>query len=140
MRLSTGTETPLFRPPTADDVGFLMADFILWCCRENDSDIKRRELGVCFSGLRVLGVGATASHQETVGSMLNPKVIWQACRSSLRPPATRTILHDFNGVMRPGEMLRESICRSRDLSRYKLTHITQSCWGAQDPVVQHSSR
>ena len=78
--------------------------------REHDSDIKRRELGIYFKGLRVLGVGATASHQETFGSMFNPKDIWQACRGLLRPPATRTILHDFNGVIRPGEMLRESIC------------------------------
>ena len=80
--------------------------------RQNDADIKRRELGVYFKDLRVTGIGATASYQETVGSMFNPKVIWRGCKSSLRP-ATRTILHDFNGVVRPGEMLRKSIYRTR---------------------------
>jgi len=74
--------------------------------RQHDSDIKRRELGVYFKNLRVTGVGATASYQETVGSILNPKIIWRECRNALRP-STRTILHDFNGVVKPGEMLRE---------------------------------
>ena len=38
--------------------------------------------------------------------MLNPKVIWEEFRNSRRP-STRRILHDFNGVVRPGQMLRE---------------------------------
>jgi ATP-binding cassette subfamily G (WHITE) protein 2 (SNQ2) len=83
-------------------------------CRQHGSDVKRRELGVYFSNLRVIGGGATASQQATVGSMINPKVIWQECRNSLRP-STRTLLHDFNGVVRPGEMLRKFIRRSRDV-------------------------
>ena len=76
--------------------------------RKDASDIKRRELGVYFKNLRVTGAGATATYQSTVGSMFNPKAIFQGCRSKLRP-STRTILHDFNGVVKPGEMLRESI-------------------------------
>lgn len=74
--------------------------------RQHDSEIKKRELGVYFKGLRVIGVGATASYQATVGSMFNPKAIWREFKSSLRP-STRTILHDFSGVVKPGEMLRE---------------------------------
>lgn len=90
--------------------------------RQNDSDIKKRELGVYFKDLRVVGVGATASHQETVGSMFNPKVIWRGCRNSLRP-STRTIIQDFDGVVRPGEMLRKCICWSCGLSHSKLTCV-----------------
>jgi len=74
--------------------------------RQHDSGVKRRELGVYFKNLQVTGVGATASHQSTVGSMLNPKAIWEEFRSTRRP-STRRILHDFNGVVKPGEMLRE---------------------------------
>ena len=76
--------------------------------RQHDADIKSRELGVYFKDLRVTGVGATASHQATIGSMFNPKVILEEARNALRP-STRTILHDFNGVVKPGEMLREFI-------------------------------
>ena len=77
--------------------------------RQKDSSIKIRELGVYFKDLRVIGVGATVSHQPTAGSMFNPKAIWQGFRDSRRP-STRTLLQDFNGVVRPGEMLRESAC------------------------------
>jgi hypothetical protein len=97
------------RPSVFDGVKFLKT-----VCRQRDSDIKRRELGVYFSNLRVVGGGITASRQATVGSMMNPKVIWEGCRGSRRS-STRTILHDFNGVVRPGEMLRKFIRRSRDV-------------------------
>ena len=69
---------------------------------------------------------ATTSHR-TVGSTFNLKEIWQACRSSIRP-ATGTILHDFNSVLRPGEMLRESIV-NLPISRAISLHTTPSCFG-----------
>jgi ATP-binding cassette subfamily G (WHITE) protein 2 (SNQ2) len=74
--------------------------------RQDDIGVKRRELGVYFKNLHVTGIGATASHQATVGSMFNPKVIWEGFRSALRP-STRRILYDFNGVVKPEEMLRK---------------------------------
>ncbi|KAI0752733.1 pleiotropic drug resistance ABC transporter [Daedaleopsis nitida] len=70
----------------------------------DESDIKRRELGVAFKGLRVVGVGASASYQETLGSALNPFNIVRNFRAALHP-ATRDILNGFEGVVRPGEML-----------------------------------
>ncbi|KAL6303777.1 pleiotropic drug resistance ABC transporter [Sparassis latifolia] len=70
----------------------------------DESDIKTRELGVAFRNLRVVGLGATALHQPTVGSVLNP---WNFLKSllRLRHPPLRDILSDFEGVVRSGEML-----------------------------------
>ncbi|CCM03954.1 uncharacterized protein FIBRA_06107 [Fibroporia radiculosa] len=68
------------------------------------SDIKRRELGVLFEDLRVVGLGASAAIQPTFGSVLNPSN-WLSGIRDLRHPATRDILSGFEGVVRPGEML-----------------------------------
>ncbi|OJT05939.1 Brefeldin A resistance protein [Trametes pubescens] len=70
----------------------------------NESDIKRRELGVVFEDLRVVGVGAAASYQPTFGSTLNPLNMLGGIRAQMHP-ATRDILSGFDGVVRPGEML-----------------------------------
>ena len=76
------------------------------CFRLDESDVKRRELGVAFRDLRVVGVGAAASYQSTFGSAINPLNAIRGLRDALRP-ATRDILSGFEGVVRPGEMLRE---------------------------------
>ncbi|RPD61629.1 pleiotropic drug resistance ABC transporter [Lentinus tigrinus ALCF2SS1-7] len=70
----------------------------------DESDIKRRELGVAFQGLRVVGLGASASYQETVSSSFNPLHLLRRIRSKIHP-ATRDLLSGFDGVVRPGEML-----------------------------------
>ncbi|KAL6306522.1 pleiotropic drug resistance ABC transporter [Sparassis latifolia] len=66
--------------------------------------IRRRELGVLFSDLRVVGLSASATSQPTFGSMLNPLSILDAIQS-MRHPAMRDILSGIDGVVRPGEML-----------------------------------
>ncbi|OBZ73442.1 Multidrug resistance protein CDR2 [Grifola frondosa] len=70
----------------------------------DESEIKRRELGVVFKDLCVLGTRAPFAHQPTVGSMANPlnafKLLWR-----MRRPHTRNLLSGFEGVLRPGEML-----------------------------------
>lgn len=72
-----------------------------------DSGITPRTLGVYFKDLRVIGTGASSLFQDTVGSRLNPKVAYNDIRRALRPE-TRDLLSGFNGVVRPGEMLRKS--------------------------------
>lgn len=77
-------------------------------CRGDESDIKRRELGVSFEDLRVVGLGSATSYQETLGSMLNLLSFFRSFHEH-RHPALRDILSGFDGVVRPGEMLRSSI-------------------------------
>ena len=74
--------------------------------RLDEMDIKRRELGVAFRDLRVVGVGSSASYQSTFGSSINPLNAFRGIRDALHP-ATRDILSGFEGVVRPGEMMRE---------------------------------
>lgn len=75
------------------------------------SDVKRRELGVLFDNLRVVGLGTSAAQQPTMGSILNP-VNWLSGIQHIRHPATRDILNGFEGVVKPGEMLRKAIARA----------------------------
>ncbi|KAH9927376.1 pleiotropic drug resistance ABC transporter [Amylocystis lapponica] len=70
----------------------------------DEADIIKRELGVVFKDLRVVGLGSSANYQATLASMLSPLTVLQKI-NSLRHPATRDILSGFEGVVRPGEML-----------------------------------
>jgi ATP-binding cassette, subfamily G (WHITE), member 2, SNQ2 len=74
--------------------------------RRDEADIKSRQLGVVFENLRVVGLGASASLQPTLGSLLNPLNL-VAKILSLRHPPLKDIISGFEGVVRPGEMLRE---------------------------------
>ena len=85
----------------------LHSDRQLSSTRLEDSGITPRTLGVYFKDLTVIGTGASSSFQNTVGSGLNPKTAYDDIRRGLRPE-TRNILSGFNGVIRPGEMLRKS--------------------------------
>lgn len=57
-----------------------------------------------FQDLHVVGLGALASYQPTLGSVLNPLHIVDTVQR-IRHPPTRDILIGFEGVVRPGEML-----------------------------------
>jgi ATP-binding cassette subfamily G (WHITE) protein 2 (SNQ2) len=66
-----------------------------------------------FNDLRVVGLGARASLQPTMGSILNPSVALKNI-TAMRNPPIRDILSGFEGVVMPGEMLRESrLCFTR---------------------------
>ncbi|KAJ7067216.1 pleiotropic drug resistance ABC transporter [Mycena amicta] len=69
-----------------------------------EAHVESRELGVVFQDLRVVGLGATASYQPTLGSTLNPFSIIEKI-AALRHPPLRNILDGFTGLVRPGEML-----------------------------------
>jgi ATP-binding cassette subfamily G (WHITE) protein 2 (SNQ2) len=73
--------------------------------RLDESDVKRREIGVMFEDLNVVGLGASAKYQDNLASFLNPRNIVKDMKAS-RHPATRDILSGFSGVVRPGEMMR----------------------------------
>ncbi|KAF8623914.1 hypothetical protein AX15_006135 [Amanita polypyramis BW_CC] len=72
--------------------------------RLDEANIKTRELGVMFRDLRVLGLGSSASYMPTLGSALNPFVMLENIQN-IRHPPLQTILSEFEGVVRPGEML-----------------------------------
>ncbi|KAG2073835.1 hypothetical protein BDR04DRAFT_1093970 [Suillus decipiens] len=72
--------------------------------RRGEESIKGRELGVMFKDLRVVGIGARASLQPTIGSMFNPAAILRNISAARNPPL-RDILSGFEGVVSPGEML-----------------------------------
>ena len=61
-----------------------------------------------FKDLRVVGLGSAASFQPTFGSTFNPKVMLESL-NNIRNPPLRDILSGFEGVVRPGEMLRTSV-------------------------------
>lgn len=57
-----------------------------------------------FKNLRVVGLGATASYQPTLGSAINPINILTRMLSR-QPPPIRDLLSGFEGVVQPGQML-----------------------------------
>jgi ATP-binding cassette, subfamily G (WHITE), member 2, SNQ2 len=74
--------------------------------RRNEANIRSRQLGVYFENLRVVGLGRPYNWQPTIYSYLNPMNILLAIQNYRHPPL-RDILRGFDGVVRPGEMLRE---------------------------------
>ncbi|KXN81251.1 Brefeldin A resistance protein [Leucoagaricus sp. SymC.cos] len=72
--------------------------------KRGEARIKTRQLGVLFEHLGVVGLGASAGLQQTLSSLFNPMNIVRGIQS-LRHPPLRNILTDFEGVVRPGEML-----------------------------------
>ncbi|CCM04556.1 uncharacterized protein FIBRA_06737 [Fibroporia radiculosa] len=71
---------------------------------KRDQNITSRQLGVAFQDLRVVGVGARSSFQQTIASAFNPLVIYNSL-ISIRNPPLRDILSGFQGAVFPGEML-----------------------------------
>ncbi len=86
---------------------FLVGSVLTKRLRREEQNIKSRSLGIGFSDLRVTGVTAANSYYDTLGSLLNPKVIMENIQAA-RHPSLRNILSGFEGVVKPGEMLRSS--------------------------------
>lgn len=72
---------------------------------------KTRHLGVVFKNLTVKGQGLGASTQLTCGDLLWGlfRNLWglftKSSKSRLGKPPIRTLLNNFTGCVRPGEML-----------------------------------
>ncbi len=81
------------------------ASFVKRVDRQEEYQIKQRELGVVFRDLRVAGLGASASYAPTLGSMFNPMGIVESIQTARHPPV-RDILSGFEGVIKPGERIR----------------------------------
>ena len=69
--------------------------------------MKGRQLGFAFRDLQVQGLNAASSHLPTFGSIFNPSAMMEELRNK-RNPQLKNILTGFEGVIQPGEMLRES--------------------------------
>jgi ABC-type glutathione transport system ATPase component len=73
--------------------------------RAEQQGLHRRNAGVVFRGLVVLGYGSDYTHQKTVGTMATGIArIAQNIRARRHPPM-KTILYSMDGVVTEGEML-----------------------------------
>jgi hypothetical protein len=67
--------------------------------------LKRRQSGVCFRSLVVLGHGSDFTHQNTVGTVATGILRIKDTIRQRRHPAIKTILYSMDGVVKEGEML-----------------------------------
>ena len=73
--------------------------------KADQQGLKRRQSGVCFRSLVVLGYGSEFAHQNTVGTAATSILrIGDTIRQRRHPPI-KTILHSMDGVVHQGEML-----------------------------------
>ncbi|KAG9313753.1 P-loop containing nucleoside triphosphate hydrolase protein [Chiua virens] len=72
--------------------------------QSGEDGVQRRELGVMFRDLRVVGLGVGAAVQNNLASPFSPKSIISTIKN-LRHPPVRDIISGFGGVVLPGEML-----------------------------------
>ncbi|KAL7624350.1 ATP-binding cassette transporter snq2 [Parahypoxylon ruwenzoriense] len=79
--------------------------------RQQSEEEKTRHAGVIFRNLTVKGIGLGASLQPTVGDIsiglprfLN-NLLTQGPKAATGKPPVRELISDFNGCVRPGEML-----------------------------------
>jgi ATP-binding cassette subfamily G (WHITE) protein 2 (SNQ2) len=79
--------------------------------QENSEEEKTRHVGVIWKNLTVKGMGLGAALQPSVGDIfLNlprflKNLITKGPRKAAGKPPVRTIIDDFSGCIRPGEML-----------------------------------
>ena len=78
--------------------------------KAQSEDEKTRHVGVIWKHLTVKGIGLGAALQPTITDpFLGPfrlvSDVFSRSRSAIGKPPVRTILNDFNGCVRPGEML-----------------------------------
>jgi len=94
-----------------DEINKLMSRMFGHTRQEASEEEKTRHVGVVFKHLTVKGMGLGAALQPSVGDLfLNPvrfvkNLVTRGPRRTAGKPPVRTIIDDFSGCVKPGEML-----------------------------------
>jgi ATP-binding cassette subfamily G (WHITE) protein 2 (SNQ2) len=94
-----------------DEINKLMSRMFGHTRQEASEEEKTRHVGVVFKHLTVKGMGLGAALQPSVGDLfLNPirfvkNLVTRGPRKAAGKPPVRTIIDDFSGCVKPGEML-----------------------------------
>ncbi|KAG1784554.1 uncharacterized protein HD556DRAFT_1463372 [Suillus plorans] len=114
-----GIDTPSSSSTSSDDE--FRHKEISCVCRyitsRGEESIKGRELSVMFKDLRIVGVGARASLQLTIGSMLNPAAILRNT-SAMRNQPVRIFSQDSRVSLR---LVKCSVSRFNELTSSRTT-------------------
>lgn len=98
---TTSTRT---QDPTAEDFDY--KTHLRHTLRRGEKEgVLHRELGVSFEHLTVTGDGSGLAYAPTLGEILTAPARIVSTIKAGRHPATKTILNDFTGSVRPKEML-----------------------------------
>jgi hypothetical protein len=73
--------------------------------KAKEQGLKRRNAGVVFRSLVVLGFGSEFTYQNTVGTVATGLLRIKDTIRQRRHPPMKTILYSMDGVVREGEML-----------------------------------
>ncbi|THX93928.1 ABC drug exporter AtrF [Aureobasidium pullulans] len=116
-RRRTSQTSGLNRAPTQEDeddreeIDRLMSRMFGKSRQEHSEEEQTRHVGVIFKNLTVKGVGLGAALQPTVGDILLglprkiKNLVPRGPKQAAGKPQERTILSDFSGTIKPGEML-----------------------------------
>ncbi|OCL11732.1 hypothetical protein AOQ84DRAFT_386625 [Glonium stellatum] len=94
-----------------EEINKLMSRMFGRTRQENSEEEKTRHVGVVFKHLTVKGMGLGAALQPTVGDFFLglprfiKNLITKGPRQAAGKPPVRTIIDDFSGCVKPGEML-----------------------------------
>lgn len=72
--------------------------------RGEQQGVKSRNAGVCFQNVSTYGVGAGVAFEQTIFDPLTAPFRLKELIKGLKAP-TKQIIHNFNGVVKEGEML-----------------------------------
>ncbi|EDU40824.1 ABC drug exporter AtrF [Pyrenophora tritici-repentis] len=107
----TNTGATGHSPDEEDEINNLMSKMFGRTRQEASEEEKTRHQGVIFKHLTVKGMGLGAALQPSVGALfLDPvrftkNLLTKGPRQAAGKPPVRTILDDFSGCIRPGEMV-----------------------------------
>ncbi|KAI8963365.1 ABC-2 type transporter-domain-containing protein [Daldinia sp. FL1419] len=94
-----------------DEIERLMSRMFGQARQQHSEEEKTRHAGVIFRNLTVKGAGLGASLQPTVGDIFLglPRFLWNLVtkgpKAATGKPPVRELISNFNGCVRPGEML-----------------------------------